>query len=97
MSAFLFSRRSTADQISLVLGHSLVVFQNSILTKKNRMTLLNFIKFDIIQLNFDWMRFCTIKNRKIQNQLNLPINRTDWSKFGLIHLKFGGIVKDIEV
>jgi hypothetical protein len=37
----------------------------------------NFVKFDIIWLNFDWSRFCTVKTQKPKNQLNLPINRTE--------------------
>jgi hypothetical protein len=60
-----------------------------IVTKKNQTLAIpsNFIKFGIIRSNFDWRRFCTVKNRKTKN----------WLKFGLIHPKFGGIVDVIDV
>jgi hypothetical protein len=53
-------------------------FENLILIKKSDPTILsNFVKFGIIQLNFNWRRFYTVKNRKTKNRLNLPINRTE--------------------
>jgi hypothetical protein len=57
-------------------------FENSIVTKKNWILVIlsNFIKFDIIRPNFNWTRFCTVKNRKPKNQLNLTINRTEFAE-----------------
>jgi hypothetical protein len=50
-------------------------FQNSILIEKIPS---NFVKFDIIQLNFNWRMFFTVKHQKnIKNRLNLPINWTE--------------------
>jgi hypothetical protein len=75
-------------------------FENWIVTKKKHWILAilsNFAKFGIIRLNFDWMRFCIVKNRKTKNRPNLLINRTELLKFYLIHPKFGGIVEVIEV
>jgi hypothetical protein len=50
--------------------------------KKNQILVipLNFVKFDKIRPNFDWMRFCTVKNQKTKNHPNLPINRTELAK-----------------
>jgi hypothetical protein len=71
---------------SLFLGWWLETgFENSIVTKKLdpsdpvafHKILYNSAKFGIIRLNFDWMRFCTVKNQKTKNRSNLPINRTE--------------------
>jgi hypothetical protein len=57
----------------------------------------NFVKFSIIQLNFDWMMFYIVKIEKPKIDRIYRLIGPNLPKFGLIHLKFGGIVQVIEV
>jgi hypothetical protein len=69
-------------------------FENSIETKKSDP---NFVKFGKIRPNFDWRRFCTVKKSENQKLTEFTrLIRSNWSKFGLIHPKFSGIVDVIE-
>jgi hypothetical protein len=67
--------------------------------QKNRTPVIpsDFIKFGKIRSNFDWRKFCTVNFGKQKNIRIYRLIGPNFSQFGPIHPKFGGIVEVIEV